>query len=402
MKKKNVLSYGEFQQRMKNLNSPEDVAAFAKELFTPTLQGFASNPAVEEREEEEEEEFDVPFQSTRMVTDKPQSTSTAIVPRTKRGGFKISEANTKSPWYDVVTNDTESLVIDLYAKGMTQRDISLHLRRTQGIELSQSAISAITDKVMPLVDDWQRRPLSSCYPIVYLDGMHFKVRDSGKICSKVAYIALGISKYGQKEVLGFWVSETEGAKFWMHVVNDIKNRGVEDIFIACVDGLKGFPEAINALFPRTQVQVCVVHQIRHTVMFIATKDKEKFSNDLRTVYTSVDEKAGLRALQEVKEQWPQYAPYLESWEKRWTDLMPFFSYPEQIRKMIYSTNAIEALNRQFRKVTKTTQVFPHDESLMKLLWLAQTDIAEKWKMVIRNWGETVAQMTILFPDRLRF
>ena len=218
----------------------------------------------------------------------------------------------------------------------------------------------------------------------------------------MAYIALGINLYGQKEVLGIWVSESEGAKFWMHVLNDLKNRGVEDILITCVDGLKGFPEAIKAMFPRTEVQVCVVHQIRHTLMFISHKDKKKFADYLKTVYTASSEDAALEALKEVQKQWPQYASYLKSWETRWSDLAPFFGYPESIKRMIYTTNTIENLNRQFRKVTKTTQVFPHDDALVKLLWLAQADITEKWRVTAHNWGEIMAQFTILFPDRITF
>ena len=188
----------------------------------------------------------------------------------------------------------------------------------------------------------------------------------------------------------------------MHVLNDIKNRGVEDILIACVDGLKGFPEAINAIFPKTDVQVCVVHQIRHTVMFVAHKDRKKFCEDLKSVYTAPSEDAGMEALKVMEDQWPQYRPYLKNWEQRWSDLVPFFEYPNPVRKMVYTTNTIENLNRQFRKVTKTTQVFPHDDALIKLLWLAQADITQKWTMVIHNWGEAMAQLNILFPDRVQF
>jgi transposase-like protein len=237
---------------------------------------------------------------------------------------------------------------------------------------------------------------------LYLDGMHFKVREAGKIASKVAYIALGINQFGQKEVLGIWVSETEGAKFWMHVLNDLKNRGVDDILIACVDGLKGFPEAIKAMYPHTDVQVCVVHQIRHTVMFIASKDKDQFCIELKSVYNAPSEEAGLDALKVMMERWPQYQAYLKSWEARWSDIAPFFSYPQAVRKTVYTTNAVENLNRQFRKVTKTTQIFPHDDSLLKLLWLAQADITQKWVLGTRNWSEVMAQLSIMFPDRVHF
>ncbi len=250
--------------------------------------------------------------------------------------------------------------------------------------------------------EWQSRPLSSCYPMVYLDGMHFKVRDTGKIVSKVAYIALGINIYGQKELLGFWIGETEGAKFWMHVLNDLKSRGIDDILITCVDGLKGFPDAIKAIFPKSDVQVCVVHQIRHTVKFISSKDREKFCTGLKAVYMAMSEQAGLQAVEEMKQIWPQYAAYMDSWEKRWTDIAPFYEYPDPIRRMVYSTNLIESLNGQLRRVTKGTPLFPSDDSLLKLLWLAQTSITERWTFPVRSWGEIVAQLTILFPDRIQF
>lgn len=381
-----------FQKKLKNITSPEDLLALAQEMVA--LKNAASAPMVEE-EEDEPEYIEQPAPAPVQT-----SKSTSIVPRASAP--VIDEPNTRSPWYDIVTNDTEAMVIDLYAKGLTTRDIVNFLKKNHNIDLSQPAISSITDKVFPLVKDWQTRPLSSCYPILYLDGIHFKVRDAGKISSKVAYVALGINLYGQKEILGIWISETEGAKFWMHVLNDLKNRGVDDVLIACVDGLKGFPEAIKTIFPRTEVQVCIVHQIRHTLMFISHKDKKKFADFLKSIYTAPNEDAALDALHEVQKHWPQYASYLKGWENRWTDLAPFFSYPEAIKRMIYTTNTIENLNRQFRKVTKTTQVFPHDDALVKLLWLAQADITDAWRVTARNWGEIMAQFTILFPERIRF
>lgn len=385
---KNTLSYADYQKKMKELKTPEDIAAFAQELIAPMLGNIQNAPV-----EVEEEEIEEPF-----VPEQPKT----VAPVKKYNRRNPYQLEIVSPWHDVAGNETEAMVIDLYAKGLTTRDIVNHLKRSHNIDMSQPNVSTITDKVFPLVKEWQSRALSSCYPIMYLDGMHFKVREAGKIASKVAYIALGINQYGQKEVLGIWVSETEGAKFWMHVLNDLKNRGVDDIFIACVDGLKGFPEAIKAMYPHTDVQVCVVHQIRHTVMFIASKDKEKFCDELKTIYTAPSEEAGLDALKMMQEHWPMYQAYLKSWETRWADLAPFFSYPQAVRKTVYTTNAIENLNRQFRKVTKTTQIFPHDDSLLKLLWLAQADITQNWQMATRNWGEVMAQLSIMFPDRVQF
>lgn len=377
---KNVLSYAEYQEKVKNINSPEEAAAFAQELLTPMIMGLKQDSPEVMEENDIEEERPVRAALSKRTKD--------IVP---------------SPWLDVVANDNEAMVVDLYSKGMTTRDIANYMKARHGVEMSQPSVSAITDKVYPLVKEWQARSLASCYPIVYFDGLHFKVRETGKIVPKVAYIAMGVSQYGQKDVLGIWVSDGgESAKFWMGVMNDIKNRGVEDIFIACVDGLKGFPEAIKAIFPLADVQVCIAHQIRHTTMFLPHKDRKRFCEDLKAVYTAPSDEAGRDALANVMELWPQYKAYLKSWENRWEDIAPFFNYPQPIRRMIYTTNAIENLNRQFRKVTKTTGVFPHDEALIKLLWLAQTDIAQKWTFVIRGWGEAMAQLSILFPDRVHF
>jgi len=374
--KTNVLSHAEYQERIKNITTPEAAAEFAKELL------LANQPKVED------------------VAPEPKPR------KAYRKGSIISRAAKidpqLSPWYDVVGNETEAMIVTLYAKGLTTRDIVNYLKSVHNIDMSQPGISTITDKVFPLVKEWQSRPLSSCYPVIYLDGIHFKVREAGKIASKVAYIALGVNQYGQKEVMGIWISQSEGAKFWAQVLNDMKNRGVEDVLIACIDGLKGFPESINAIFPKAEVQVCITHQIRQTIKFVPHKDKERFCAELKMVYTAPTEEAGMQALIEMMERWPQYKSYLKSWENRWADLSPFFNYSEPIRRMIYTTNAIENLNRQFRKVTKTTTVFPHDDALLKLLWLAQADISQAWTMPVRNWGEIMAQISVMFPDRVEF
>jgi putative transposase len=387
--KTNVLTHTEYQDRLSSIKTPEDAAAFAQELLAPMLANLpnaAAPSVVAEPEEAMEEPHPVKRQGKR--------------PSVAEMATRQNPALT--PWYEIAANDKEAMVISLYAKGLTTRDIATYMKAHHGVEISQPGVSTITDKVFPLVKEWQSRPLSSCYPVMYLDGMHFKVRDGGKIVSKVAYIALGINQYGMKEVVGIWISESESAKFWMGVLNDMKNRGVDDILIVCVDGLKGFPEAVNAIYPKAEVQVCVVHQIRHTVMFIPHKDREVFCKDLQRVYTAPSEEAGRSALQEVGDRWSQYRAYLKNWENRWEDLMPFFSYPQAIRKVIYTTNAIENLNRQFRKVTKTTTVFPHDESLLKLLWLAQADLSAGKTLTVRNWSEIMAQLSILFPERIQF
>ena len=322
----------------------------------------------------------------------------------RRGGRprKIAPSPTISDenWRGSVSSEIEEKIMALYGKGMTTRDIVNYLREHHQVEVSQPLVSHVTDKIYPLIKEWQTRPLSSIYPFVYLDGLRFKVRDAGKIVNKCAYIILGINDQGRKEVLGIWINETESAKFWMGILNELKNRGVEDILIACIDGLKGFREAVKAIYPDADVQRCIVHQIRHTIKFMPTKDRDAFCVDLRTIYGAPTEEAGREALEAMKQKWPRYQPYLKSWEDHWAELAPFYQYPEPIRKSMYTTNAIESLNAQFRKATKTTMIFPHDEALEKLLWLVQDDIAKKWSLPVRNWGEAVMQLTILFPDKL--
>ncbi len=307
---KNILTYAEYQRKLKGLKTPEDVAAFAQELLAPALDTGRKDSAPKIVEQNSND--------GQYVVEKPSVHTPNILRGKQYAVHQVESLDTaEKPWDDIVENSTEAMAISLYAKGLTTRDISNYLKNVHGVEIGQPSISAITDKVFPLIKEWQARPLSSCYPMVHLDGLRFKVRDSGKITSKIAYIAMGINQYGQKEILGIWVSEGEGSKFWMHILNELKNRGVDDILIACVDGLKGFPDAIKAIFPKTDVQVCVVHQIRHTVMFIAHKDREKFCEDLRVVYTSPTAESGMDALLKMEEQWPQYKPYLKTWEQRW-------------------------------------------------------------------------------------
>ncbi len=334
-----------------------------------------------------------------------ESSSSSVGVIRHRGGRPRKFAAMPAPisdesWRTAVSHEIEEKIIALYTKGLTTRDIMNYLREHHQVEVSQAMISAVTDKVYPLIKEWQARPLSSIYPLVYLDGLRFKVRDGGRIVNKCAYIILGVNDQGYKDVLGIWINETESAKFWMGILNELKNRGVDEILIACIDGLRGFTDAVKAIYPDAEVQRCIVHQIRHTIKFMPTKDRDAFCIDLRTVYGAPTEEAGREALEMIKQKWPRYQPYLKSWEDRWAELAPFFAYPEGIRKSMYTTNAIESLNARFRKATKTTQVFPHDEALEKLLWLVQDDISKKWSLPVRNWGEALMQLVILFPDKL--
>lgn len=324
----------------------------------------------------------------------------------RRGGRPRKFSEMPAPisdesWRPAVSREIEEKIIALYGKGLTTRDVSNYLREHHRVEVSQATISAVTDKIYPLMKEWQTRPLSPVYAFLYLDGLRFKVREAGKIVNKCAYVILGINDQGYKDVLGIWINETESAKFWMGILNELKSRGVEEILIACIDGLRGFTDAVKAIYPDAMVQRCIVHQVRHTIKFMPTKDRDAFCKDLRSVYGAPTEEAGREALEAMKQKWQRYQPYLKSWEDKWAELAPFFGFPEGIRKSVYTTNAIESLNAQFRKVTKTTLMFPHDEALEKLLWLAQDNIAKRWTKPIKTWGEAVMQLAILFPDKLK-
>jgi transposase-like protein len=306
------------------------------------------------------------------------------------------------PWYVYGMSETEAMVMDLYSKGFTHAKINKHLEMFHNTKMDSQTINAITDKVHGLVREWQARPLSSQYMILYLDGIAYRVAAPGQQSkNKVAYVALGINAEGKKEILGIWLNETEGAKFWGQVLNDIRTRGVQDVLVTCVDGLKGFPESIKNVFPYSDVQVCIVHMIRHTLMHISNKDRKEFAVDLKSVYTARDAEEAQKELGEMEAKWPQYSAQLRSWRTNWANVSPFFGYPHAIRRMIYTTNTIENLNKQFRSVTKTTPLFPSDEALMKLLWLAQATITAGWNVTARDWGVIMGQFDQMFGDRVK-
>jgi len=369
----NLLSYDEYQDKVKNLKTAEDVNSFVRDLVGPVLQemleaemtnhvGYEKHSPVGDHTGNSRNGYSEKNLRTGFGPSKIQ------VPRDRNGSFEPLAVKK----YQTTTSDIEERIISMYAKGMTTRDIHEHMHQIYGVEISAGMVSAITDKVLPLIQEWQNRPLCPLYAIVYLDGVHFKVHESGKIVNKCAYTALGIDDEGRKELLGLWTyGGGEGAKFWLQVLSEIKSRGVEDILICCVDGLKGFSDAIQTIYPNTVIQQCIIHQVRNTMKYLPHKHKDKFCADLRTIYTAPTESAGYEALQKVKEKWPMYQIYLKSWEDKWAELSPFYSYPHEIRRIIYTTNAVESLHHQLRKVTKTTTIFPHDEALTKLLWLAQ-------------------------------
>lgn len=292
-------------------------------------------------------------------------------------------------------------IISLYARGMTTREIQGHLEEIYGVDVSPSLISSVTDAIADEVKIWQNRPLDALYPIVYMDAVRVKVRDNGHVINKAVYLALGVTMDGVKEVLGMWVAENEGAKFWLHVVTELKNRGVEDIFIACVDGLKGFPEAIEAVFPRTQVQLCIVHMVRNSLRYVSWKQRKEVAADLKTIYQAPTAEQAEMNLAAFEAKWDKSHPSIgQSWRRNWERITPFFAYPSDIRKVIYTTNAIESLNMSLRKVTKNRGSFPNDAAMFKLLYLALNNIAKKWSRPIRDWKAALNRFSILFEDRM--
>jgi transposase-like protein len=270
-----------------------------------------------------------------------------------------------------------------------------------GIEVSPTFVSNITDKILPLVREWQSRPLAEVYAVVFLDAIHYKVRCDGAIVSKASYMAVGIDLDGKKDVLGMWIGESESSKFWLGVLNELKNRGVRDILIICTDNLSGFSEAIAAAFPKAEVQKCIVHQVRNSIRYVSYKDVKKLTSDLRAIYTSPSEAGALEELDRFEEVWGRKYPLIiKSWRNNWSELSTFFKYPPDIRKIIYTTNIIESYHRQLRKVTKGKSIFPSDESLLKMLYLVTQDVMKKWTMRIRDWGQILHQLSVFFPERI--
>ena len=320
------------------------------------------------------------------------------VPRDRKGEFEpqlIKKQQTS------LSGDIEEKILSMYAKGMTTRDIDAHIREIYGIEVSDSTVSRIKDKILPVVKEWQQRPLEEIYAVVFLDAIHYHVRSEGQIVKKAVYIAIGINMAGIKEVLGMWVGENESAKYWLSILNGLRNRGVEDILIACVDGLTGFDNAIEAVYPKTEIQQCIIHQIRNTTRFVSYKDIKALMADLKRVYAAANEETALYELEAFGEKWNgKYPKIAQSWEANWPKLSTYFKYPQEVRTLIYTTNAIEGFNRQLRKVTKSKSVFPTDDSLLKMLYLAMMDITKKWTGKRREWGVIHSQLEVFFADRL--
>ncbi len=322
------------------------------------------------------------------------------VPRDRNSSFEPQLIKKRQT---ILTEELDNKILALYGLGTSYSDISSHLEDVYGVEVSSATISAVTDRLIPELTEWRARPLDSVYAVLFLDAMFFKVKQDGKVLPKAIYNIMGITESGHKEILGFYSCETEGASFWLGVLNDLKSRGVDDVLIACVDGLKGFPDAINAAFPKTEVQLCVVHQIRNSLKFVASKNQREFMTDLKTVYKAETKDLAEHNLLLLDEKWgKKYPMVIKSWHQNWDNLTTYFKYDEGIRRLIYTTNPIEGFHRQVRKYTKTKGAFTSENALFKLVFCAIKKISEKWSQPLQNWALTISQLDIYFPDRLKF
>lgn len=381
----------------------KDVHEFVKALTAETIQEVLEN---ELENELGYSKYDYKNKQTdnsrngysRKTVQSSQGEMELKIPRDRNGEFEPELV--KKHQMDI--SGIEDKILFMYSQGTSTRDIEKAMREMYGIEVDDTKVSKITDKILPLIKEWQERPLQSVYAMVILDAIHYKVRENGIVVKKAAYIAIGTDLEGQKDVLGIWLGATESSKYWLTVLNGLKNRGVEDILIASIDGLSGFVDAINVAYPKTEVQRCIIHQIRNSTRYVSYKDLKAFTADLKPIYKAADEALGLMALDEFEAKWGKKYPLaVKSWRNNWAELATFFKYPPEIRKLIYTTNAIENFNRQLRKVTKTKSAFVSDDALMKLLYLTTMNIVEKWTMPIKNWGQILDQLLMFFGDRVK-
>ena len=384
-----------------DINTAQDLSSALKDMFKGALQEmmnaeFDSSMGYS-KYDKKSEKTNYRNGATKKTLKSEFGAFEFETPRDRNGEFepKIVPKNTRD------VSGIEDKIISLYAKGLSTRDINEQIRELYGIEVSATMVSNITDQVIPEIKEWQARPLDDVYPFVFIDAVHFSVREDNHIIKKAAYIVLGINSEGFKEVLGIWIGENESAKYWLGVLNELKQRGIKDILILCSDNLTGIKEAINAAYPNTVQQRCIVHMIRNSVKFVSYKDLKSFTNDLKKIYTSVDEEKGYEQLQEVKNKWTnKYESAFKTWEENWDAICPFFQFSDSIRKIMYTTNTIESLNRQFRKFTKTKSVFPSNMSLLKCLYLSTKNISKKWDQAYRNWGPILSELSIMFDGRI--
>jgi transposase-like protein len=386
-----------------DIKNANDIHSALKDLFSETIQEFM------EAELETHLGYAKHDTKSKKTSNSRNGKSPAKTVTTELGDIRVSTPRDREGSFEpqIVKkhqNDLsgmEGQIISMYAKGMSTRDIQAHYNHIYGVELSPTLVSNITDRILPRIQEWQNRPLQEVYAVVFMDAIYYKVRHNNAIVNKAAYIVIGIDLEGCKDVLGIWIGESESAKFWLGVLNDLKSRGIKDILITCVDNLSGFSEAIEAVFPQTDVQKCVVHQIRNSFKHVSYKELKVVAAALKPIYTAVNEQAAALAMDTFEEQWGKKYPYIvKSWRTNWTELTAFFQYPEELRKVIYTTNIIESYNRQLRKVTKGKRVFPNDESLLKMLYLSTMDVMEKWTGKVKGWRQIVLQLAIHFGDRV--
>ena len=385
-----------------NISSVADVYSLLKESFKDILQELM----------EAELDASLGYQKNQkgdLVTSNKRNGHSPKTLKSQFGEFQVDVPRDRNgefepkliPKYQRDISGIEEKVISLYARGMSTRDIHDHLRDLYGIELSAEMVSKITDKILPQVKEWQSRPLAPIYPFVFMDCIHYKVREEGRILTKAAYVVLGVTTEGYKEILSITVGANETSKFWLGMLNDLKNRGLKDVLFFCVDGLAGFKEAISAVYPQAQIQRRVIHMPRNSFKYVNYSDLKKFSNDFKAVYNAPNETAAYSELEGLKEKWGKKYPYaISNWENNWEDVSSFFQFSEEIRKIMYTTNIIEGLNRQYRKVTKTKSVFPSDQSLEKTLYLASENITKKWTQRYRGWDQVLNQLIVLYGERL--
>jgi len=386
-----------------NLKTADDVQSALKDIFADTLQEMLEAEMDHTLGYEKHDDANKQTQNRRnghsQKTVRSEFGDTTLqIPRDRENEFDpiVVKKHQKN------ITGIEDQIIALYAKGVTTRDIQDHLQRLYGIEVSPVLISNVTNKIMPLIKEWQNRPLHSIYAVVFMDAIHFNVKQDGMITKKAAYMAVGIDLDGKKDVLGIWIGENESAKFWLSVLNEIRNRGVQDILIICVDNLTGFSEAISACYPEAEIQKCVVHQIRNSIRYVSYKDVKKITSALKPIYKASSEEAAQEELSQFEKEWgDKYPLIIRSWRQNWAEIATFFKYPPEIRKIIYTTNIIESYHRQLRKVTKGKSLFPSDEALLKMLYLATQDVLRKWTGRIPNWGQILLQLSIFFPDKVK-
>lgn len=389
---------------MQNYKKPEDLLGengifkqLKKALLERALGGELTHHLGYEKNEKAETTSNSRNGKTRKTLLGQDGELTIEVPRDRDGSFEPQVVKKHQRRFD----GFDEKILSLYARGMTVREIQGHLQDMYGTEVSPDLISTVTDEVLKEVEEWQMRPLASMYAIVYLDALIVKVKDDGHIVNKALYLAIGINLQGHKEVLGLWIAGTEGAKFWLSVITEIKKRGVKDILIACVDGLKGFPDAINSVFPDTQVQLCIVHMIRNSLRFVPWKDRKIIAADLKQIYTAINAEAARIELAMFRSKWDKkYTTIGDLWERNWAGIIPFLGYSDEIRKVIYTTNAVESINRSLRKVIRNRTIFPNDKAVFKLVYLALGNISKKWNMALHNWMQALNQFAIIFGERI--